>query len=61
MGEMERLKALVFVMAIVVVVLAAVTLAITTALSDDDQATDPQTMRSQVSSSSAAGESLLRF
>lgn len=61
MGEMERRKALVFVMAIVVVVLAAVTLAITTATSNDDPGTEPQSITTQVSSWSATGGSLLRF
>jgi flagellar basal body-associated protein FliL len=60
-GEMERRKALVFVMAIVVVVLAAVTLAITTAVSADDPTKDPQGITSQVSSSFAAGGSVVRF
>ncbi len=60
-GEMERRKALVFVMAIVVVVLAAVTLAITTATSNDDPGTEPQSITSQVSSSFATGGSRLRF
>lgn len=59
MGEMKRRKALVFVMAIVLVVLAAVTLALTTAMSDSDPGpTNPESIASvQVSSLSWAGGS----
>jgi hypothetical protein len=60
-GEMERRKALVFVMAIVLVVLAAVTLALTTTASDDSSlSSDPESIAvGQVSSASWAGGSTL--
>jgi hypothetical protein len=56
---MERRKALVFVMAIVLVVLAAVTLALTTASGDHPQPSNPETIAShQVSSASWAEGSI---
>ena len=59
MGEMERRKALVFVMGIVLVVLAAVTLALTTTASDDPSpSSNPESIAlRQVSSASWAGGS----
>ncbi len=61
MGEMERRKALVFVMAIVLVVLAAVTIALTTTASDDSsQSSNPESIAlRQASSASWAGGSTL--
>ena len=56
MGEMERRKALVFVMAVVLVVLAAMTLALTTTMSGDEPQDSPESIAShQISSSSWAG------
>lgn len=63
MGEMERRKALVLVMGIVLVVLAAVTLALTTTMSDDDSApSNTESIASlQISSLSWARGSTTRF
>ena len=62
-GEMERRKALVFVMAIVLVVLAAVTIALTTTGSGEEP--EPNNQESiafiQVSSLSSARGSTLAF
>ncbi len=59
MGEMERRKALVFVMAIVLVALAAMTLALTTTTSGNElEPGDPESIASpEVSSLSWAGGS----
>ena len=63
MGEMERRKALVFVMAIVLVVLAAVTIALTTTGSGEEpEPNNPESIASlQVSSLSSARGSNLAF
>ena len=63
MGEMERRKELVFVMAIVLVVLAAVTLALTTTGGGEEpQPNNPESIASlQVSSLPLARGSTLAF
>ena len=63
MGEMERRKALVFVMAIVLVVLAAMTLALTTTISgEESEPSNPEGVTSlQISSLSWAGGSSTSF
>ena len=63
MGEMERRKALVFVMAIVLVVLAAVTLALTTTGSGGvPEPNNPESISApQASSWSGSGGSNLSF
>jgi len=62
-GEMERRKALVFVMAIVLVVLAAVTLALTTTAGGGaPESSNPESIAlHQASSASWAGGSTLSF
>jgi flagellar basal body-associated protein FliL len=62
-GEMERRKALVFVMAIVLIVLAAMTFALTTTMSGSQpEPMNPESISSlQVSSASWAGGTSASF